>query len=141
MWGSVAVRQWQPLQQRRRRRLLRASAAAMPGGSGGAGGGGAQAVGAVALGGALLGLAAYGIAQLDERKRQNAPDVHMSPVTIAADDAASGRAGGASGRLLVLWDMCVAPSRCTAPLPTSDCVAVLPAPPYADTHARPATTR
>ncbi len=80
----------------------------MPGGGGG-GSGGAQAVGAVALGGALLGLAAYGIAQLDERKRQNAPDVHMSPVTMAEDDAASGQADGASGRLLVLWDMYVAP--------------------------------
>ena len=81
----------------------------MPGGAaGGGGGGGAQVVGAVAFGGALLGLAAYGLSQLDERKRQNAPDVHMSPVTITEGAEISSHGGG--GRLLVLWDMCVARS-------------------------------
>jgi hypothetical protein len=84
----------------------RVARGAMP--AGGGGGGGGQAAGAVALGGALLGLAAYGLSQLDERKRQGAPDVQMAPLQIdgaAGPPGATGAAEG-GGRLLVLWDMC-----------------------------------
>ena len=87
------------------------------GGTAGGVGGGAQAVGAVALGGALLGLAAYGISQLDERKRQNAPDVQMSPISITGGPVASSRSDS-GGRLLVLWDMWVeaSPASCLTSL-------------------------